>query len=265
MPARFQMVASLSLGSARASEPSSEVETTRGATAATARTSVPLSSDVSYSATAPRVPRASKLSATPMGWAASCVARERERPARGELLGVGEEEHDVVREPRTRGERARRLEEGRDARPVVARAAALGHAVVVRREQHRGPRTRARKTSDDVLHLRRMDHRRGLQCGVGLLYPHLEPQLGEHAQEVCAHLLVRGRPDGVGRLCDRLDVPERARGRELGGGRVDAADLGRRDARNRARSDRGHDEEAEDEPDEAMPQRAIRLRRHGGV
>jgi hypothetical protein len=134
-----------------------------------------------------------------------------EQPA---LFPVRDEEDHVVCRP-VRREHARHLEQRRNGRPVVARAARGGGVgvsrVVVGGKHHRLARAPAgaRKARDDV---RDLDARAGpvaAQRHAGVLHLDEQPKAREFPNEVLAHGRVVLGAQGARRACDELEVRHR--------------------------------------------------------
>jgi hypothetical protein len=137
----------------------------------------------------PRTPRASKLSA---------------------FLSVREERDDVVAQLRPGAQRAQGLEQRRGARRRVSGGRPGAHAVVMRDQQHRLARRRARNPRQHVANaarhrVPRADARRRLNL-------RRQPERANLGVEVPDDVRVRGRTRGVGRGRDRSHVAHRALG-----------------------------------------------------
>ncbi len=159
-----------------------------------------------------------------------------------DLLGVGDDQGDVVLQALAGAQRACGLEQGPDRGGVVGRARPAAHGVVVGEQGDGGPRPArieagAGDARDDVLdpcqdRPGRQDHQRRHQL-------RFQAERGEPRQDEVADLVVRARSNRMRGPRDRRHVLERPRGGELSLGGFEAARRGRRIADARQHDGRG--------------------------
>ncbi|GAB3860114.1 hypothetical protein GCM10027610_100530 [Dactylosporangium cerinum] len=147
-------------------------------------------------------------------------ADERLGAAEAGLLGVGEQEHDVVAGFRTGGQGTGDLEQGAGAGAVVVGAVADLDGVVVRHQDDLAGGGGTGQDGDDVAdvgHAAVAELARVDPDGVLDLGP--QPVAGEGGRDVLADPVGGGAAGDVDLLADPLDVGERAGGGEVTGGR----------------------------------------------
>jgi hypothetical protein len=168
---------------------------------------------------------------------------ERLGPAQAGLLGVGQDDHHVVAQPRSAGQRPDRLQDGGGAGAVVVGARCALHRVVMGDQEHPSGGRGAGDLRDHVAHPGQPDPARaGRQLGAlhrdGVLHLGRQAEAAQGAQQVLADPVV-GRAAGHVRLggdhVHLLDRPGRA---ELAGRRGGAAGGRRPDRPHRRGPDR---------------------------
>ena len=164
----------------------------------------------------PVVPRASKLSATPPLAGQGVRGGERLGAAEARLLGVGEDDDDVVAQLRARGQRAHRLEQRRH--PGARRRCRRGRS----RPSRGGPSGTAGRSGRSPAGRRRRCWTRAMSVVPARTAwrrpraaPGVEAEAGEGGDEVVDHPVVRLAAGDVRLGGDLLHVREGARGAEL--------------------------------------------------
>jgi hypothetical protein len=147
--------------------------------------------------------------------------RERLGAAEAGLLGVGEDDHDVVAQLRALGEGADRFQQRRHPGRVVGGPRAGLHRVVVRHEEEPAGRGRAGEHRDDV-----PDRGHPALAGPrlagthGVLHAGVQPQSAQRRDEPLDDPVTGGAAGHVGLRGDLLHVRERPGRAELLGRRI---------------------------------------------